>query len=120
MPKLISVVLKLKDGYGVWQQYLVHFPKSHRFTIGSKIDCVFLDCVELAFLASYNATNEKIGLVSKTISKLDLLKLLLQLAWENKCLDNNKYGHLSEILNEIGKMLGGWKRQLLNKTPANR
>lgn len=114
------MVLKLKDSYGLWQQDLAHFPKSHRFTIGSKIDCIFLDCIELSFLASYATGNEKIDLVSKTITKLDLLKLLLQLAWETKCLDNNKYGILSETLDGIGKMLGGWKRQLINKTPANK
>jgi hypothetical protein len=58
-------------------------------------------------------------------SKIDLIKLLLQLAWEIKDLDNKKYAHLAEKFAEIGKMLGGWKRQLqssntespLNKTP---
>jgi hypothetical protein len=113
-------VLKLKDSYGLWQQYLAHFPKSHHFTVGSKIDCIFLDCIELSFLASYANGEEKINLVGKTISRLDLLKLLLQLVWETKCLDNNKYGVLSENLDEIGKMLGGWKRQLINKTPAHK
>ncbi len=112
------MVLKLKDCYGIWQQYLPHFPKSHRFTIGSKIDLIFLESIELGFLASYSSGEEKLLLVGKTISKVDLLKLLLQLAWEVTALDNNKYIHLSEQLDEIGKMLGGWKRQLTNKTPA--
>ncbi len=56
--------------------------------------------------------------VENTISKVDLLKLLLQLAWEMQAIDNNKYIHMSELLAEVGKMLGGWKRQLVNKTPA--
>lgn len=56
-------------------------------------------------------------LLNKGIAKVDLVKLLLQLCWEIKALDNNKYGHLSEKLSEIGKMLGGWKKQLQNKTP---
>jgi len=45
-----------------------------------------------------------------------LIKLLLQLAWEIKALDNKKYAVLAEKFAEIGKMLGGWKRQLLSKT----
>lgn len=106
----------MKDCYGHWQQHLAHFPKAQRFTLGSKIDSIFLDSIELCFLASYSSGNEKIVLVGETISKVDLLKLLLQLAWETKAIDNNKYIHLSELLNEIGKMLGGWKRQLVNKT----
>ncbi len=109
------MVLRLKDCYGTWQQYLQHFPKSHRFTIGSKVDVIFLESIELSFLASYSSGEEKLSLVGKTISKVDLLKLLLQLAWEVTALDNKKYVHLSEQLDEIGKMLGGWKRQLINK-----
>ncbi len=49
------MILRLKDAYGIWQSYLPHFPKSHRFTIGSKIDEVFLVAIEYCFLASYSA-----------------------------------------------------------------
>ena len=108
--------MKLKDTYNVWQGYLTHFPKANRFTIGSKIDVLFLEAIEYTFLASYTHTEEKQLLLNKGISKVDLIKLLLQLAWEIKALDNNKYALLSEHFAEIGKMLGGWKRQLLSKT----
>lgn len=119
-PKLIPVVLKLKDAYGVWQEYLVHFPKARRFTLGSKIDDVFLLTIEYCFLASYSPMTEKQLLIDRAISRVDLLKLLLQLAWETKALDSNKYAHLAERLAEIGRMLGGWKRQLISKTPGQR
>jgi len=116
-PRLIPVVLKLKDTYNIWQNYLSQFPKANRFTIGSKIDILFLEAIEYSFLASYTHTTEKQIFLNKSISKVDLVKLLLQLCWEIKALDNNKYAHLSEQFAEIGKMLGGWKKQLLNKTP---
>lgn len=118
-PKLIPVVLKLKDAYGLWQQYLAHFPKANRFTLGSKIDDVFLAAIQYCFLASYSAQPEKHILVDRGITQVDLLKLLLQLAWDIKALDTNKYAHLSEHLVEIGRMLGGWRRQIMNKTPAH-
>lgn len=115
--RLIPIVLKLKDTYNIWQEYLQHFPKANRFTIGSKIDVLFLEAMEYAFLASYTHTTEKQALLDKGISKVDLIKLLLQLAWEIKALDNKKYAVLADKFAEIGKMLGGWKRQLANKTP---
>lgn len=114
------MVLKLKDTYNIWQKYLTQFPKANRFTIGSKIDVLFLEAVEYTFLASYTHTLEKQILLNKSISKIDLIKLLLQLSWEIKALDNKKYTHLAEQFSEIGKMLGGWKRQLQNKTPGNK
>lgn len=116
--RLIPVVLKLKDTYNIWQDYLTHFPKANRFTIGSKIDTLFIESIEFAFLASYTHSEEKQILLNRSISKVDLVKLLLQLAWEIKALDNKKYAHLSEQFAEIGKMLGGWKRQLQSKTPG--
>ncbi len=53
-----------------------------------------------------------------SISKLDGVKFFLQLAWENKCVPNEKYMALSAQLDEIGKMLGGWKKGLEKKTPT--
>ena len=49
------------------------------------------------------------------ISKLDGIKFFLQVAWENKYIANEKYFALSENLNEIGRMLGGWKKGIENK-----
>jgi ribonuclease HIII len=48
--------------------------------------------------------------------KLDTAKILVQIAWEIKSIDNKKYAEISEKLYEIGKMLGGWHNQIKNKT----
>ena len=37
---------------------------------------------------------------------------MLQIAWEIKALDAKKYILLSGKLDEIGRMLGGWLKQL--------
>jgi hypothetical protein len=116
LPKLVPVVLKLKDTYSVWQKYLDNFPKNKKFTLGSKIDVVFLETIELSFIASYSNLETKVPLINKIIIKIDLLKLLTQIAWEQRAIDNNKFIELSNRLLEIGKMLGGWKKQLQTKT----
>ena len=53
------------------------------------------------------------------LTRIDLLKLLLALAWDIKAMDSRKYGHLSEHIAEIGRMLGGWRRQMIQKTPRS-
>jgi len=116
-PKLIPVILKLKESYGTWQNCLAHFPKASRFTLGTKIDDVFLVAIEYCFLASYSQIAEKIVLLDRWISRVDLLKLLVELSWDNRALDGKKYAAISEQLFEVGRMLGGWRRQLANKTP---
>lgn len=116
---MTPVILKLKDAYGTWQEYLKHVPKQNRYTLGSKIDSVFLNAIEYCFLASYAPKDTKIGLLSRTIYRVDLLKLLLQLAWDVRALDTKKYATLSEALDEVGRMLGGWKKGLQSKTPSS-
>lgn len=104
--------------YKLWDEFKNHFPKKSRYTIGAKIDSLFLDTVELLFIASYLSKEQKLPILQKAGGKLDLLKFFLQITWEMNVLDNKKYIALSEQLNEIGKMLGGWMRGIQNKTLA--
>ena len=102
----------------MWDELKKHFPNSSRYTVGTKIDTFFLDIIEFLVIASYLQKQQKLPYLQKASIKLDLLKFFLQIAWELKALDNKKYITLSGHLNEIGKMLGGWRKGLENKTPA--
>ncbi len=99
------------------------FPKIERFGIGNRIEQSFLDVLELTFASVYLVSEQKILFLSKTISKLDNLKFFMQLAWESKLVPNEKYIKVSLDLDEIGKMLGGWRKglqeNLKQKTPVN-
>lgn len=90
----------------------------HRHTLGGKIEHYFLELLEAIFISLYLTPARKIEQLIVAITKLDGVKFFFQLAWENKCIPQNKYIELSERLNEIGRMLGGWKKGLENKTPA--
>ena len=103
--------------YKLWDEFRDHFPKKYRYTLGEKIDVCFLETIELLFIASYLSKQEKLPYLKRASIKLDLLKFFLQITWEFGVLDNKKYITLSEHLNELGRMLGGWERQL-TKTSA--
>ncbi len=45
----------------------------------------------------------------------DLLKFFLQIMWEHKIIDHKQYGSLILLLDEIGRMLGGWKKDIQEK-----
>lgn len=87
-------------------------PKLSRFTLGVKIDTLFIDTVEFVLLAGYAPRSQKLSIIKRASSKLDTLKFFLQLAWEIKNLDNSNYLAIANPLIEAGKMLGGWQRQL--------
>lgn len=89
-----------------------------RYTIGVKIDDVFCNLLELIYRGCFAYDKfEKLSLVSQAIAKCDLLKFFLQIGWEGKIIDHTQYGNLILQLDEIGKMLGGWKRSIGEKLP---
>lgn len=76
--------------------------------MGEKIDQIILNILEQILTAGYLPREQKLPLLQKISIKLDILKILLRLAQETKCLDNKKYQELVSHTIEIGKMLGGW------------
>lgn len=95
-----------------WHGYYPTIPKTHRYTLGQRIDNVFIEIIEAIATASFLTRNEKLPYVRRAIQKTDTVKILLMILWETKSLDNKKYIALSVQTDEVGKMLGGWNGQL--------
>ncbi len=108
----LPILQKLIATYKVWHGYQPNISTTSRYTIGSKIDSLFLEIIELIFTANYSNKTKKISLVQKSSVELDSLKLFLQIFWEVKAINDKKYIVLSSQLNEVGKMIGGWLKQL--------
>ena len=108
----IPILQKCVDAYKMWHEFMNDFPRLSRYTLGAKIDGLFMDTIELILLAGYSSKPQKLVIVQRASTKLDSLKFFLQIAWQVKALENKKYLRLSEPLAEIGKMLGGWRKQL--------
>ncbi|MFC1623605.1 four helix bundle protein [Patescibacteria group bacterium] len=103
---------KTKDVYVIWYSYYQTLPKNHRYSLGLKIDKLFVEIIEGIAIASFLSPQEKQPWVKLAIRKTDTLKIFLMILWETKSLDSKKYISLSEKIDEIGRMLGGWNGQL--------
>lgn len=84
-----------------------------------KIDRLFLEILEILFRAQYMKPEEKLRYLVAGNGKLDLLKFFLQIGWENKLIDTKKYSVLSEELDAVGRMLGGWKKGIEAKLSSS-
>ena len=119
--KLLPVLEKIKSLYVLWVQYYHILPKTHRYSLGQRIDTLFIEVIEAAVTAAFLQREQKLPFVRFALRKVDTIKVLLEVLWETKSLDNKKYIDLSEPLNEIGKMLGGWSGQLAKQnSPATK
>jgi hypothetical protein len=110
---------KLKGAYILWYGYYQTLPKLHRHSLGQRIDTLFVEIIEAVAMASFLSPKEKCPYVRLSMRKLDTLKILLMVLWETKSIDDKKYITLSVKIDEIGRMLGGWKGQLEKQNSPN-
>lgn len=118
-PTLLPVLQKLKTVYILWYSYYQLLPKAHRYSLGTRIDTLFIEIMETISLAGFLPKGEKQPYVRLSIRKVDTLKILLMILWETKSIDNKKYIALSIPLDEVGRMLGGWNGQLIKQNSPN-
>ncbi|MDP2789854.1 MAG: four helix bundle protein [bacterium] len=102
----------MKETYRHWYAFYHALPKLHRYSLGIKVDTIFVDTIEAVAWASFLPRDEKVPVVRLATRKVDTLKILLMVLWENKSLEDKKFIALSAELEEIGRMLGGWLGQL--------
>ncbi len=108
----IPLFQKLYDFYKLLYQYLKLFPKKDQHSLGQKIDRLTLTIFELTITAGMNSQEKKLPFIEKSIVSLDMLRILIRLAKDIQALDNKKYIQLIQLLQEIGRMLGGWRKSL--------
>lgn len=103
--------------------YLIvpHIPKTARYAIGNRIENKFLDLLEISYTTYFSSKDNKVEKISECIFTLDIIKFLISIAWEAKLISHGQYGEIAMKLDEVGKMLGGWKKSLeifIKKNPA--
>lgn len=111
----MPVLEKLKSAYLFWYQNYTILPKTHRYSLGEKIDNLFINTIEAIIAASFLNQTEKLPYVRLAIRKIDTLKIFLMMLWETKSFDDKKYIALSLKIDEVGRNLGGWSGQIIKQ-----
>lgn len=99
----------------LWANISCHIPKNSRYTIGQRIENKFLDLLELSYAAYFAQTDNKLEKIKECIALLDILKYFITISWEAKLISHKQFENLALRLEEIGKMLGGWKKGVESK-----
>lgn len=105
----IPIIKKTSELYKAFHEYRRLIPKQDRFTIYEKSEDSIVSILELLLEAGYTKTNKAI-ILEKASVQLNILRFFIRMLKEVRSLDNKKYIILQEMIDEIGKMLGGWIR----------
>lgn len=106
----IPILKKSYELYKIFHEYRRVIPKTERFTVYERSENAILDVIECFFEAGYMRGNNKVALLERASVKLNLLRFFFRLMKESKTFDNKKYVALQTVIDEIGRMLGGWIR----------
>jgi len=94
--------------YKIIYSYRPTIPKQDRHTLWQRCENTSLDIIENILLATQASKKEKVVILNQASIKLNFLRFFLRLAKEIKILDIKKYIEAEQIIDEIGRMLGGW------------
>lgn len=93
----------------VWiSQHVEKYPKNERFRLAKRIEDHAFDLYENLLGAVIHQD------VDESLKKADLhlqaLKIYLRLSLEKKYMNMGQYEHVSTMVSEVGRLLGGWQR----------
>ncbi len=89
---------------------LEKYPKSVRFTISGRIANLTLDVLEGIVEAIY--TKERTFILARMNIQIEKLRVFFRISFRRKYLSGSQYEHVSGLLEETGKMIGGWKKTI--------
>ena len=109
---ITPIIIKLENIYTVWHNYIIHYPKIHRYSLAAKIDTLMCELIQYTSSAVFVKKENKLAYILKSAQVLDTIKILLKVSNNIEALEMKKYIHISSMLNEIGKIIGGWHNQV--------
>ncbi len=115
-PKLPSITIKILESYKLWHELRKTLEKFNKYSIGLKIDSLYVEIIERLFQAQYISKEKKVEVLQLATIKLDTLKFFVFTLLEIKGTSEEIYLKLNGTLEEVGKMLYGWKQQALKQT----
>ena len=112
------VIVRLKEVYKRWILIERNLPKCERFGLGQKIDFLFTDLLDILQKSSFSPVETKITLLGQSLLIIDSLRFFIQLCWELKLIPSKQFTLIGQEIEEIGRMIGGWRKGLITKTSA--
>lgn len=107
----IPILKKAYELYKMFHDYRRIVPKADRFSVYERSETLVIEIIELLLEAGYLKGN-KVTCLEKASTKLNVLRIFVRLMKETRVFDVKKYTALQTVIDEIGRMLGGWIRSM--------
>jgi 23S rRNA-intervening sequence protein len=87
------------------------FPKAQRFVVTKRLTDAALNFQEALFDANAQRGVDRLAYLRRADAHLHKVRLYLRLSYQWHWLNAGQYEHVSKMIEEIGRLLGGWLKQ---------
>ena len=84
------------------------FPRSQKFLLGDRIQSTAIDVLERLIEATYSRSRNSM-LIAANLG-VEKLRIFFRLSLDLRCLDMRRFEHAVRNLDEIGRLIGGWRK----------
>ena len=89
-----------------------HLPRQYRFGMGLSAESSVLELLELLIMAKHAPKPTKPAYLIKANANLEITRIKLRLFLDLKLVNETKIFQAQSVLQEIGRMLGGWLKSV--------
>jgi hypothetical protein len=101
-----NILTKLHDLLLYMLPQLNKFPRDQKFVLGDRIETKLLEVQECC-LRAYYGRDKRAHLLEANL-QLEVTRHLIRLAHALRLFSNHTYGVISEKVDVVGRMIGGW------------
>jgi len=95
------------------------FPKSQRFLLAERLSKMALDFYDLILDAVMEPEREAecLDAADRLLTKI---RLYVRLSYDLHCISLGQMEHAARLMDELGRLIGGWKRKRARQQGVNR
>ena len=105
----LPIIQKAYDLIKWYVPILNRLPRDQKFGIGDRMVSRLYEILEGLIAARY--AHKKLEILQSLTGKLDILRYQTRLLLDWKLMNTKRYEYVSQLLEELGKQLGGWIEQ---------
>ena len=108
----IPIFKKSYDLYRQLHELRIQVAKQDRHTLWQRLENSTLEVIEGILRASSMTKDEKMPVLQEVSHSLNITRIFIRLTKDTKVIDMGKYEDFQNQVDEIGRMLGGWIKQV--------
>lgn len=86
------------------------FPKAQRFLLAERLSGMALDFYD-SILEAVMSSDQQVVALDRADRLLTRIRLYIRLSCDLHCINLGQYEYASQRIDEIGRLIGGWKRK---------